>query len=141
MPVKRSSRRGLPGPIGRSLIPHWTDPALPVRSFVYSEDGGHFTPAWQMVRDERWKYVVQTRERRGGGHDGGDKARLDVSRKAGQPREWLFDMVIDPEECRKVADELGNMKIKDDLKARLLQHLAKIPPPIRDPTHTKGKQQ
>jgi arylsulfatase len=117
---------------GRSLIPHWTDPALPVRSFVYSEDGGHFMPAWQMVRNEHWKYVVQTRERIGGGHTGEDSARLDASRDAGQPREWLFDMVNDPDECRSVADNPGNMKIRDELRLRLLQHLANTPTSIRD---------
>jgi hypothetical protein len=89
-------------------------------------------PAWQMVRNEHWKYVVQTRERIGGGHTGEDSARLDASRDAGQPREWLFDMVNDPDECRSVADNPGNMKIRDELRLRLLQHLANTPTSIRD---------
>jgi arylsulfatase A-like enzyme len=117
---------------GRSLLPHWIDPALPVRPFVYSEDGGHFVPAWQMVRDHHWKYVVQTREHGGSGHTGEDPARLDLSRNAGAPFEWLFDLVNDPDECRNVADDPDNVKIKEELRMSLLQHVANTPAPIRD---------
>jgi arylsulfatase len=117
---------------GRSLVPHWTDPALPVRPFVYSEDGGHFVPAWQMIRDHQWKYVVQTREHGGGGHIGEDPARLDVTRDAGRPQELLFDLEHDPDECCNVAGLPELQGVKDNLKTMLLQHLANTPPPIRD---------
>ena len=41
-------------------------------------------------------------------------------------------MVNDPEECHNVVDDPGNVKIKNELRVRLLQHVANTPAPIRD---------
>ncbi len=70
----------LPGSPGLSLAPHWQgEPGR--REFVYSEDGGHFCPPFQMVRTREWKYVYYPR-------DGS---------------ETLFDMRDDADECRNRA--------------------------------------
>ncbi len=100
----------LPGSPAKSLIEHWANPAEKHRDYVYSEDGGQFLPPYQMIRDERWKYVLYTA-------DGG---------------ELLFDMAADPHEQHNLADDAAHLTVKDELKSRLLSHLAETPTPLRD---------
>jgi len=117
---------------GLSLLPNWVDPKVEIRPFAYSEDGGHFMPAYQMVRNEKWKYTLYTRGAGGGHTYPGDPARENWARDAGNPRETLYDMQDDPDECRDLAGDPEYREIKDELKSRLLQHIANTPPPIRD---------
>ncbi len=117
---------------GLSLVDHWANPAEPFREFAYSEDGGQFFPPFQMIRTDRWKYALYVREGRGSGHGEGDPARRNYTVDAGEPSELLFDMHNDPDECANLADDSKHLAIKDELKGRLLQHVANTPPPIRD---------
>ena len=96
----------LPGSPGHSLLPHWQG-APGSREFVYSEDGGHFCPPFQMVRTIEWKYVYYPRD--------GSEA--------------LFNMLDDPHECRNRATDPACASRKDTLKTQLLHHLATTPPP------------
>jgi len=106
----RDEMEYLPGSPAHSLVAHWQNPSQPHRAFVYSEDGGQFFPAFQMVRTERWKYVFYPRDR----------------------REKLFDMQEDPDECVNLADSTEHQGVKDELNVTLLKHIADTPPPVRD---------
>lgn len=96
----------LPGSPGQSLLPHWQGhPSR--RAFVYSEDGGHFCPPFQMLRSAEWKYVYYPRDN----------------------SESLFHMPTDSDECHnRAADPACHARI-DTMKTHLLHLLATTPPP------------
>ena len=104
----------LPNSPARSLVPLWTGANQKHRDFVYSELGRpepYENPlAWQMIRTERWKYYFSPD---------------DCS-------EQLYDLQNDPDECSNLADESKFVEIKNDLKSKLLAHIAKTPPAVRD---------
>ncbi len=122
----------LPGSPGRSLAKLWRGEDGWVRDFAYSEDGGHFNRAYQMIRNECWKYVCYTEpspinHKKASREDA--QSRVNGCR---QPDEILFDMVNDPNECLNVIDDPSNAEVKAKLRLQLLQHLANTPTPIRD---------
>jgi arylsulfatase A-like enzyme len=102
--------RWLPRSPARSLIPLWNGAADAIRDFVYSEDGGQFYPAYQMIRTPEWKYTLYT-----------DKHR-----------ESLFQMLDDPDECVDRANDLECRTIREALKTQLLTHMAQTVAPVRD---------
>lgn len=128
----RNVTEHLPGSPGRSLATLWRGENSWVRDFAYSEDGGHFNRAFQMIRTERWKYTCYTEPTP---INRQSCIREDAQSRANgckEPEETLFDMINDPDECRNVADDPDNKPILNELRLHLLQHLANTPTPIRD---------
>ena len=99
----------LPGSTGRSLVEHWKDPAAPVRTHVFSEDGGQFCPAYTMIADGRWKYVLYPKN--------GEEA--------------LYDVLSDPGELTNRIADPSAKEIRDRLKTALLLHYSHNPAPHR----------
>lgn len=102
--------QALPSSPGRSLVSHWDRPTRGHREYIYSEDGGQFHPAFQMVRTPAWKYAYLP----------------------GEGSELLFNIEDCPSESVNVADHPRHFAVKDELKTRLLAHLAETPAPLRD---------
>lgn len=107
--IASNPREVLPATPGKSLIPTWQDCNYEVRPFAFSEDGGQFYPAFQMIRDHRYKLVYYT-----------DKNCYS-----------LYDMQNDPDECDDLANNPDHAEIVDSMSKLLLQHLAKTYSPVR----------
>ena len=99
----------LPRTPGRSLVPSWGDSYYEVRPFAFSEDGGQFYPAFQMIRDHRFKLVYYP----------------DLNSYS------LYDMQNDPDECIDLAENKDYAETVRSMSKLMMQHLARNYAPVR----------
>lgn len=93
----------------RSLMPLVRGEARDVRESAFSECQGE----WMMVQDRRFKYVRRSPH---------------AATSSGLPREELYDLRNDPDECRNVASEPSSSAVLTDRRERLLDLIADTPP-------------
>lgn len=91
----------LPSSPGKSLVPTWQDKNYEVRPFAFSECVGQFYPAFQMIRDHRFKLVFYT-----------DRNSFS-----------LYNMQNDPDECHDLAESEDHADIVQKMSKLLMQHL------------------
>jgi arylsulfatase A-like enzyme len=124
---------------GTSLLPLVTDQTDRIHDEIFTEVTFHaaYEPT-RAIRTERWKYIRRFDDNR---HpvlsNADDSASKEILVEAGWAdqivdTEQLYDLILDPNEVRNLAEEPGHAKVVEELRERLTSWMRETEDPLLD---------
>jgi len=124
---------------GRSIMPVIRGEAAEIRDAVFAEGTYHaaYEPQ-RAIRTERWKYIRRFDDNR---HpvlsNADDSASKEILVEAGWAdqivdTEQLYDLILDPNEVRNLAEEPGHANVVEEFRERLTTWMRETEDPLLD---------